>query len=70
MMSKADLALSYPSREQLLTVQEFAAHIRVHPKSVYRRIKQGTQPGAVAVGREYRINITVALAARRDVDTR
>lgn len=58
----APLVLTEPKREQLLTVQEFAALIRVHPRSVYRRIAEQRQPGLIQVGREYRINVTVALA--------
>lgn len=57
------LALTHPRREQLLTVQEFAALVRVHPMSIYRRIREHRQPGVVKVGREYRINTTVALGA-------
>ena len=57
--------LSHPGREQLLTVQEFAAHVRVHPNSIYRRIRAKRQPGVVLVGREYRINVVVALKESR-----
>lgn len=56
------LMLTHPSREQLLTVQEFADLVRVHPLSVYRRIREKRQPGVLRVGREYRINVTVALS--------
>ena len=55
------LMLTVPKQEQLFTVQEFAALTRVHPRSIYRRIREGRQPGVVEVGREYRINITIAL---------
>ncbi len=45
----------------LLTVKEFADHIRMHPRSIYRRIWNGTQPGVVRVGRDYRIDLETAL---------
>jgi hypothetical protein len=60
----APLMLTVPTQEQLLTVQEFAAHVRAHPRSIYRRIREGRQVGVVEVGREYRINIAVALGVR------
>lgn len=47
-------------REELLTVQEFAAIVRLHPLSVYRRIREGRQPGAVRFGREIRIDLVAA----------
>lgn len=53
--------LTHPRREQLLTVQEFADLVRVHPLSIYRRIREKRQPGALKVGREYRINVSIAL---------
>lgn len=64
----APLMLTVPTQEQLLTIQEYAAHVRAHPKSIYRRIKEGRQPGVVEVGREYRINIAEA-ARSREVQT-
>lgn len=58
------LMLTHPDRHQLLTVQEFAALARLHPKTIYRRIKEGRQPGFVDIGgREYRIDAVKALAA-------
>ena len=45
----------------LLSVKEYAAHIRQHPRSVYRRIWNGTQPGVLKVGRDYRIDLDLAL---------
>jgi len=62
--------LSHPGRHQLLTVQEFADLARVHPKSIYRRIKEGRQPGVVEVGREYRIDVVIALAAGKKAGSR
>ena len=49
------------TREGLLTVQEFADLIRVHPGSVYRRIRQGRQPGVHRFGRDVRIDLACAL---------
>jgi excisionase family DNA binding protein len=61
MNTKPDtLMLTIPKQEQLLTVQEYAALVRAHPLSVYRRIREGRQVGVVRVGREYRINISIA----------
>jgi len=48
-------------RDELLTVQEFAALVRMHPLSIYRLVRAGRQPGACRVGREIRIDIAVAL---------
>jgi len=50
-----------PRREQLLTVQEFASLVRVHPLSIYRLIRDDKQRGVVRVGRHIRINVAVAL---------
>lgn len=47
-------------RAELLTVQEFATMIRVHPLSVYRRIREGRQPGVQRFGREIRIDLIAA----------
>lgn len=50
-------------RAELLTVKEFAAVTREHVWSVYRRIREGRQPGVVRFGREIRIDLTVAARA-------
>lgn len=42
---------------ELLTPQEFSRLTREHPKSVYRRIAEGRQPGVIRIGREIRIDI-------------
>ncbi len=47
-------------REELLTVKEYAALIRQHEWSVYRRIRNGKQRGVVRVGRDIRIDVTLA----------
>lgn len=49
-------------REELLTVKEYAYLMRLHIKSVYRRIDGGRQPGVVRIGREIRIDISSASA--------
>lgn len=45
-------------REELLTVKEYAAIVRQHEWSVYRRIREGRQTGVVRVGRDIRIDIS------------
>lgn len=47
--------------ETLLTVQEFADLIRVHPMSIYRRIREHRQPGVLRFGRDIRIDTLIAL---------
>ena len=44
----------------LLTVQEFADLIRVHPMSIYRRIREHRQPGVLRFGRDIRIDRLIA----------
>lgn len=41
---------------QLLTVKEFADRVRQHPLSVYRRIREGRQPGVYRVGGSIRLD--------------
>lgn len=43
-------------REKLLTVKEFAYLTRENPGSVYRRVREGRQPGVKRVGRSIRLN--------------
>ena len=50
--------------EDLLTVQEFATLIRVHPGTIYRRIREGRQPGVHRFGRDIRIDLAAALEPR------
>lgn len=45
----------------LLTVKEFADRIRVHPGTIYRRIREQRQPGVHRFGRDLRIDLAVAL---------
>jgi len=42
-------------RDRLLTVKEYADVVRQHPRSVYRRIWEGRQPGVTRVGGNIRI---------------
>ncbi len=43
-------------RDSLLTVKEYATITREHPLSIYRRIREGRQPGVVKVGGWIRLN--------------
>lgn len=45
----------------LVTVKEFAGIVGQHPLSVYRRIREGRQPGAVRVGGNVRIDVKIAI---------
>jgi hypothetical protein len=47
-------------REELLTVKEYASVMRLHVRSVYRRISEGRQPGLVRAGRDLRIDLPAA----------
>lgn len=49
------------SPADFLTVQEFADLIRVHPRTVYRRIWANRQPGVLRFGRDIRIHVPTAL---------
>ena len=42
-------------QDQLLTVKEYAYVTREHPLSVYRRIREGRQPGVYHDGRTIRL---------------
>lgn len=48
-------------REELLTVKEYAAVVRVHERSLRRRIRRGVEPGAVRVGGQWRIDLACSL---------
>lgn len=41
---------------KLLTVKEYADEARQHPLSVYRRIREGRQPGVHRVGGSIRLD--------------
>jgi hypothetical protein len=47
-------------RQELLTVKEYAALIRQHEWSIYRRIREQRQAGVVRCGRRVRIDIALA----------
>lgn len=51
-------------RDELLTVKEYAALMRLHIRSVYRRIDQGRQPGVIRVGRDIRIDLALTSGYR------
>lgn len=65
MNSKEPIVIvTYPKREQLLTVEEYAELVRMHPGSIYRLIREEKQAGVVRVGRHIRINAAIAADAR------
>jgi excisionase family DNA binding protein len=43
------------SADPLYTVEEFAAVVRLHPKTIYALIAKGKLPGVVRIGRSVRI---------------
>lgn len=63
MMSSAEIS---ERSAELLTVKEYATLLRLHPRSVYRRIWEGRQAGVCRDGREIRIDITIALRCSPD----
>ena len=42
-------------RDRLLTIKEFAHLTREHPLSVYRRVREGRQPGVHRIGINIRL---------------
>lgn len=50
------------SPSPMLTVEQVAGLLRVHPKTVYGAVKAGEIPGAVHVGRTIRIHGPTVLA--------
>jgi len=55
MTTKEKTAKLKAQRERLLTVKEYASVTREHPLSVYRRIREGRQPGVTRVGSQIRL---------------
>jgi excisionase family DNA binding protein len=60
-MDEPIVAVTARTHQQLLTVQEFASLVRIHPLSVYRMIREGRQRGVIKLGRHIRINASIAL---------
>ena len=56
-------AVIHARRDELLTVQEYADLVRLHPKHVYERIARGVQLGAERIGGQWRIDLGVVLLA-------
>ena len=56
-----DEQVSIYEERQLVTVKRFADIVGQHPLSVYRRIREGRQPGAVRVGGNVRIDVKLAI---------
>jgi excisionase family DNA binding protein len=48
-------------RDELLTLKEFADLVRVHHRTLRKRIRAGALPGAIRVGGQWRIDIAIAL---------
>lgn len=59
----ARAALLVARREELLTVKEYAVLMRLHQRSVYRRIWAHRQPGAVRCGGQWRIDLLAAVTS-------
>ena len=44
-----------PGEQEILTLHEVAAYLRVHRSTIYRMIQNGQLPGAFRVGTDWRI---------------
>jgi hypothetical protein len=55
-MTRRDVVIA--RRDELLTVKEYAIIARVHQQTVYRRIWSDSQPGAVRLGGQWRIDLS------------
>lgn len=44
-----------PSQEEIFTIKELSEHLRVHPTTIYRLLRQGRLPG-FRVGSNWRFN--------------
>jgi len=54
--------LEQAKREEVLTVDQFAALVQYHPQTVWRMIQRGELKGVVRIGRSIRIKKSEALA--------
>jgi len=61
MSAQQDSTPSVYESRGLVSVKEFAVIVGQHPLSVYRRIREGRQPGAVRVGGNVRIDVKTAI---------
>jgi excisionase family DNA binding protein len=49
------LTPSMPSQDEIFTIKELSEHLRVHPTTIYRLLRQGRLPG-FRVGSNWRFN--------------
>ena len=42
-----------------LKIGQFAELVQMNPKTVYRQAQEGNIPGAIKIGRSWRINMTI-----------
>jgi excisionase family DNA binding protein len=55
---RSRLAPSMPSQDEIFTIKELSEHLRVHPTTIYRLLRQGRLPG-FRVGSNWRFNRAV-----------
>lgn len=56
MMEEPVVIVTERNREHLMTVQEFADLLRVHPLTIYKWIREDRLDGVVRAGRHLRID--------------
>ena len=52
---RSRLAPIMPSQDEIFTIKELSEHLRVHPTTIYRLLRQGRLPG-FRVGSNWRFN--------------
>ena len=52
---RSRLAPSMASQDEIFTIKELSEHLRVHPTTIYRLLRQGRLPG-FRVGSNWRFN--------------